>query len=271
MAPSLKMRPMQRTSRGGRVRTSSSRVAATSRLWIGSWTCALCTLASLWLWLPSSAAAPRAARRPWVLTSDEDGIRSFKREVPGSSIIALRGEGLVHAPITRVATVVLDNTRAPEWVDSLEETRVIRMLGPQEFIGYTHVNTPPIVMADRDFVVRGKVDVDLKERSLTMRMWPARDPAVPEKSSYVRGELSAFWKLKSVVDGRKTFVVAEIHADPRGGVAKWLVNWVQENWPRNTFESLREQVAKRDIRIMPQVAAAFAGKPINFAPAPARR
>lgn len=236
-----------------------------------AWICSIGTLASVWLWVSASAAAPAATRRPWVKTSDEDGIRGFKREVPGSSIIALRGEGLVHAPITRVATVVLDNKRAPEWVDSLEETRIVRMLGPQEFIGYTHVNTPPIVMADRDFVVRGKVEVDLKERSLTMRMWPVRDPAVPEKSSYVRGDLSAYWKLKSVDNGRKTFVIAEIHADPRGGVAKWLVNWVQENWPRNTFESLREQVAKRDIRVMPQVAAAFAGKPIDFAPARARR
>ena len=217
------------------------------------------------------AAPPGAVRqrppphaKPWKKISDEDGIACFKREVPGSPIIALRGEGLVNAPITRVASVVLDYRRATEWVDSLEETRVVRMLGPQEFIEYDHVNTPPIIMADRDFVVRGKVEVNAQAQTLSLRMWPAKDPLVPEQSSYVRGELSGYWELRSVANGKKTFVVAEMHGDPKGGVAKWLVNWFQENWPRNTLESLREQVAKRDIRIIPQVQDAFAGRPIRF-------
>lgn len=224
-----------------------------------------CLLLGLVLWLPSSFAAPTAAVTPWVKTGDEDGIVSYKREIPGSPIIALRGEGVVNAPITRVASVLLDYTRAPEWVDSLEEVRVVRMLGPQEFIEYDHVGTPPVIMADRDFVVRGKIEVDLRERSLTLSMVPAKDPAVPEKDSYVRGELSGYWKLQAIANGKKTFVIAEMHADPKGSVAKWLVNWFQENWPHSTFESLREQLAKRDIRIIPQVKAAFEGKPLQFA------
>jgi hypothetical protein len=218
----------------------------------------------------SRADAPppvnRAAQdKPWTKISDEDGIACFKREMPGSPIIALRGEGVINAPITRVASVLFDYTRATEWVDSLAEVRVVRMLGPQEFIEYDHVDTPPIIMADRDFVVRGKVDVDVQARTLSFRMWPAKDPAVPEVSSYVRGELSGSWELKAIDNDKKTFVAAEMHGDPKGGVAKWLVNWFQENWPRNTFESLRKQVAKRDIRLIPQVVDAFAGKPIHFA------
>ena len=74
------------------------------------------------------------------------------------------GEGVVNAPIVRVASVVLDNRRATEWVADLEEARVVRMLGPTEFVEYDRVGTPPIIMLDRDFVCRGKVEVDLPPR-----------------------------------------------------------------------------------------------------------
>ena len=37
-------------------------------------------------------------------------------------------------------------------------------------------------------------------------------------------------------------------ADPRGSVAKWIVNLVQKDWPHKTIASLRRQVAKPDIK-----------------------
>jgi len=235
-------------------------------LWVGA-SCLLASGLSITRAEAPAAVAPQGTRAPasapaWIETSNEDGIRTFKREVKGSPIIALRAEGTVDAPIIRVASVILDDDRAPEWVDSLEEVRVVRMLSPTEFIEYDHINTPPIIMADRDFVCRGKVEVDLERQTLTMNLWPTTDPAVPVVSDYVRGTLRGFWHLKSVDHGKKTLVIAEMHGDPKGGVAKWLVNFFQKGWPRNTLESLREQVAKPDIKIIPQVKAVFAGKPM---------
>jgi len=212
----------------------------------------------------SARAATGVRVSPWIKTSDEDGIRSFKRELAASPIIALRGEGIVNAPIIRVASVLLDYDRAVEWVDSLEEVRVVRMLSATEFIEYDHVGTPPIIMKDRDFVCRGRVNVDVKQQTLTMNLWPASDPAVPV-GDYVRGTLRGYWNLRSIANGSKTYVVTEMHGDPKGSIAEWMVNFFQKGWPRNTLESLREQVAKRDIKIIPQVKAVFEGKPLEFA------
>lgn len=226
----------------------------------------VCALA-LSLALEASADAPKpptSRDKSWVLTSHDDGISAWKREVPGSDIIALRGEGLVDAPIVRVASVLLDYTRAPEWIDSLELVRVVRMLGPLEFVEYDRVGTPPIIMKDRDFVCHGRLLVDLAEQSLVMTIEPTVDPKLPE-TDCVRGELRGYWKLRAVAGGRKTFVIAEMHGDPKGGVAKWIVNLFQKGWARNTLSSLRAQVAKPDIAILPQVQAAFAGKPIENA------
>jgi len=213
---------------------------------------------------PVQVAPQRPRDRTWVETSRGDAIITFKREVKGSDIIALRGEGIVAASVQKVASVLLDYTRAPEWIDSLEEVRVVRMLGPLEFVEYDHVGTPPIIMKDRDFVCRGKLYVDVAEQSLVMTIEPTTDPLLPP-TRYIRGTLRGYWKLKSIDRGRKTFVITEMHGDPRGSIAKWLVNLFQKGWARNTIESLREQVAKHDVKVMPQVEAAFEGKPIAVA------
>src|SRR5690349_10221803 len=99
---------------------------------------------------PPADAKRATAQNGWVKTGDDDGIVSYKRDVRGTDIIALRGEGPVDAPLMRVVSVLLDYARAPEWVDSLAEVRVVRMIGPLEFIEYDHVATPPI-LKDRDF------------------------------------------------------------------------------------------------------------------------
>ena len=214
--------------------------------------------------VPRGFAAPKTPSFEWEQTSNEDGIVTFRRDIPGSEVIALRGEGVVDAPIVRVASVVLDNVRATEWVDSLEEARLVRMLGPTEFVEYDRIGAPPLI-SDRDFVCRGKVTVDLASQTLTMTLTPTTDPAVPPNDDYVRGRLGGYWKLRAVDHGRKTHVTCELHGDPRGSLPKWLVNFFQAGWPRNTIETLREQVKKRDIKTIPQVQAVFEGKPMHAA------
>lgn len=218
------------------------------------------------------AAPPASGKRAtpqsdWVKTGDEDGIVSYKRDVRGTDIIALRGEGTVDAPLMRVVSVLLDYARAPEWVDSLAEVRVVRMTGPLDFIEYDHVATPPMIMKDRDFVCRGRLALDLAHQTFAMLIEPTTDPAVPLNDDYVRGELRGLWKMQAIDGGKKTFVLAEVLGDPKGAVPKWLVNLFQQSWAHSTLQSLRAQVAKKDIRIIPQVQAAFEGRPIDLAAA----
>src|SRR6478609_5522980 len=57
----------------------------------------------------------------WEKISDDDGIEVFKKEVSGSSLIALKGQGVIASPIGKVAQILLDTSRARDWVDRLEE------------------------------------------------------------------------------------------------------------------------------------------------------
>jgi hypothetical protein len=206
---------------------------------------------------PSSSAAPIAPAVPlpaWEKIDDSDGIIAYRREVPGSPLIAVKGEGIINASIVRVASVLVDSTRATEWIDRLVESRVIRQVSETETIHYDHVGTP-VVMKDRDFVTRTKLVFDNASKRVTVRMNSVTDPLAPP-TDYVRGEImQSYFVLTSIDHGTKTHVQVEVHADPKGSVAKWIVNMFQKSWPHNTISRLRAQVAKPDIKEHPRLKA----------------
>ena len=62
--------------------------------------------------------------------------------------------------------------------------------------------------------------------------------------THVRGELLDSSFVLTRVEAGRTMVVAEMHADPKGDMPKWLVNMFQKGWAHTTITRLRAQVAK---------------------------
>ncbi len=200
------------------------------------------------------ADAPAKAP-PWELFDEEDGVRCFRRDVPGSDVVALRGEGFIAAPITRVASVLADRKRSTEWIDRLVKTKVLRELSETEAINWNHIKTPS-PLKDRDFVFKTLIKTDPAKKKVTFSYYSVTDKAAPEYDAYVRGHFhSGKFELTMVErtnkDGTKTRgtqVVAEVVVDPRGSVPTFIVNIVQKSWPHKTITALRKQVAKPDIK-----------------------
>jgi hypothetical protein len=205
------------------------------------------------------ADAPSATPK-WEQFDEEDGIRMFRRDVPGSSIVALRGEAFVAAPIARVASVLIDRKRSPEWIDRLVKTKVIRELSETEAISWNHIKTPT-PLKDRDFVFKTVLTTEPAKRKVLFSYYSVRDSLAPEYDAYVRGSFqSGKFELtvaeRTNADGTKTqgtIVVAEVIVDPRGSVPTFIVNMVQKSWPHKTLTALRKQVAKPDIKDDPRV------------------
>ncbi len=200
------------------------------------------------------SAVPESAFH-WRQTSDTDGIRLYSSEVPGTKIMALKGDGLIEAPMAKVANVIVDTTRGTEWIDSLVESKVLRNLGPFEFTEYDHMGIPfPFdqFISDRDFVSHVAVETDSLHQHVTVKYTPLIDPLAPVKKNYKRGVMTCTFSMYEICPD-ETYMEAEIHCDPKGGLAAWLVNWFQGGWPETTFESLRREVARPDINVIPFV------------------
>ncbi len=200
------------------------------------------------------SAVPDSAYQ-WEKTSESDGIEIYTSKVHGTDILALRGEGLVEAPLEKVASVIIDTTRGTEWIDSLVESKVLHNLGPYAFTEYDHMGIPfPFdqFISDRDFVSHVSLTTDPLHRHIMVKYTPVLDPSAPPVKNHVRGTMTCSFDIQTSECADESFVVAEIHCDP-GQIVAWLVNWFQGGWPETTFESLRKEVSKPDIRTLPVV------------------
>jgi len=210
--------------------------------------------------LSGLAHADTPSAPKWEMFDEEDGIRMYRRDVPGSSIVALRGEGFVEAPIARVASVLADRKRSVEWIDRLVKTKVLRQISETESINWNHIKTPT-PLKDRDFVFKSTITTDPSRKKVLFSYWSVTDPLAPETDDYVRGSFKAgkfelTMATRTNKDGTKTrgtIVNAEVEVDPAGSVPTFIVNMVQKSWPHKTLTALRKQVAKPDIKDDPRV------------------
>jgi hypothetical protein len=214
------------------------------------------TLLVMLLPLAAASATPGTGEE-WERLGTKDGITSYRREVPGSPVVAIKGDGIVEASILRVASVILDTGRLQEWTDSLASARRIRIVSWMEFVEYDHIRTP-FILKDRDFVVHTRVELEPARRQIVLQMRSVSDPAAPV-TSRVRGELlQSTYVLTGLDHGRRTRMVADVHADPKGSVPKWIVNHYQQGWAHDTIRRLRAQVARPDVSDDPELGRILA-------------
>lgn len=201
------------------------------------------------LWMPAIAHAGDAvdfAKANWQKIREEDGIQIFRWEPPNSELFAFKGDGIIEAPLPRVATVLLDVSRRKEWVKNLIESHLVRRVSAHERIEYIALRTPPLT-ANRDFVYRGTAAWHPDTKQLMLSFTSVDDPAAPE-TKMVRGRTyDSTYTLTSLDNGRKTRFECRFLVDPRGSVAKWIVNFVQKNVPFNAIKGARQQVQRADV------------------------
>lgn len=184
----------------------------------------------------------------YTVDSTTDGIQILRKEVDDSTLVAFRGIGVVEAPLALVATVIFDTNRRLEWIEGLDESRIIRWGDKDSFIEYDHIDMP-IFFKDRDFVSKIIMSFDLPKKEMVFKYHPSDDPSVP-RTNFIRGELiDATFILSSIDDDKKTRVDASFLCDPKGRIPKWLVNFFLKDWPKTTFRNLRKEVQKPDISV----------------------
>jgi hypothetical protein len=184
-----------------------------------------------------------AAAAGWEKIDDSDGVKVYRKEVPGSPLVAFKGETVISAPIEKLLWVLADNDHRTEWVDRLEKSIVLERNGEYEYVVYQHFDLP-FPISDRDYVFRGRAERS-KSGAVILHLHSVRHPKAPATAG-VRAELiRSKYVLEPDFGGKgKTKITVEIHTDPKGLIPNWLVNMIQKSWPMKTLVSMRKQVTK---------------------------
>jgi len=204
--------------------------------------------------LSAGALAGTGVNGPgWEGISDKDHIQVYKRVVPDSPIVAIKAESVLNASLERVATVINQVEKQPQWVPYLLEARQWRVLSFYDRLIYT-VSDAPWPVKDRDFLIRSRLRLDRGQKKIIVEMQSVQDPKMPPRKGRIRGQM-AFSRLilQSRAHDTKTFFCMELLVDPKGWIPKWIVNLIQRKWARRYVMGLRNRVAMPDIRANPAI------------------
>jgi hypothetical protein len=204
----------------------------------------------------------------WSKINEEDGIKVFKKEVKGSSLVAFKGDGIIDAPIRVVLGVIVDNAHRTEWVDRLKTSTILHQYSSYDFVVYQHFGLP-VLMSDRDYVYRATGYTTAKGQ-VVVEMSSVEHKNAPA-SVGVRAKLvNSRYVLTPVGKNElKTRISVEIQTDPKGWLPAWLVNTIQKSWPLKTLRGIRGQVKKPHSRayVLPPKKKGPGKKPAKKAPA----
>lgn len=194
----------------------------------------------------------------WKIVGDEDGFRLFKADYPNSNIIGIKGETIIDYPIDRVFTVFYDHTRQKEWINRLKHVEIVEMKSFGKRIVYSQ-GYFPWPTTDREFLLENTCSYKKEEKQVNCVMSSVDKKLYPhlKNDDHVRAiVIDGGFQLNDVGDN-KTKVAVYIHGDPKGHIPTFIVNIIQEQWPRKSIENLLKQLKKDDIVVNSHIVQWF--------------
>lgn len=195
---------------------------------------ALLAVVCLTLVFPSVARAQGA----WESVGVIDGVAVWKKEVPGTNLLAFKGEVIADVTMDKLIGVFLDKNERKNWVDRYGDSREVEKPGPLSEIYWIKFNLP-VGISNRDYVLRADANANAATGVFTANIHSVVHPRVPESSCCVRAEArGTYYRFEALKGVNKVKLTVEVQTDPKGLLPGWVVNMIQKSWPSKTLNSL---------------------------------
>jgi hypothetical protein len=190
--------------------------------------------------LAGLAVVTTAAAGEWQLAKDENGVRVYLSDVPGSKYKAYRGVTRIRTDMPTLRALQEDVAGSCAWIYACTEQRLLRHDG-QESWTYTRFKMPWPVSA-RDSVLH--VTTREEASGALIRILESAPDYLPKDRDYVRvQQVKGMWTFKP--GSGYVEVVYELHTEPGGSVPSWLANSFVVDAPFNTLSGLRQRAEAR--------------------------
>lgn len=176
----------------------------------------------------------------WVYEREKKGIKVFTKKSKWGRLRDSKAVMTVSASPDEMLRLLTDFDNYPSWVPRCKKANVVARLNDNEFIAHIVFNAPWPV-ADRDCVLRVKIDRDSKTGAITMTEISEPKYLKPEEGVVRVEQLVAKWKFTPKAEG--TEVINEYSSNPGGSIPDWMTNTESVTNPLSTFENIQTKVA----------------------------
>ncbi len=175
----------------------------------------------------------------WVYEREKKGIKVFTKKSKWGKLRDSKVVMVVSATPEELLKLLTDFDNYPSWVPRCKKARIVAHLSENEFIAHVVFNAPWPV-ADRDCIVRVKVEKNLQTGVITITETSEPKYLKPENGVVRIQQMVAIWRLTPKDGG--TEVLNEYASNPGGSIPDWMTNTQSVENPLATFENIQEKV-----------------------------
>lgn len=182
------------------------------------------------------------AQDNWKLKTDKDGVQVYMQPKEGSPFKVVKTVTVLNTTLTKVAAVLLDVMKTPEWVYGTKTCSILKQESPQVVYYYAEISMP-WPASNRDFAIRISMSQNPQTKVITV-LAENQPTYIPEKKGLVRIQHSAGKWTISPAGAGKVRVEYVLQVDPGGSLPAGIVNMFSYEGPFESFRNLQRQVDK---------------------------
>ena len=182
----------------------------------------------------------------WQCAGRKAAVHVFSRRLPGDRIHEVAATSVIAAPLEKVAGVIIDYARYPEFMPYVSVCRVEAQSGGAAWV-FQQLDFP-FPISNRYYTIKLTANDPAAVGALFRVDWQLADdlpnPAKGEGEPVLTNK--GFWKLEALGDGRRTHVTYYIHTDPGGALPAWIVNLANNAAVPKVIEAVRQRALAAD-------------------------
>jgi len=175
----------------------------------------------------------------WVLRKDKDGILIYDLKTDSSKFNSIKVETELTGRVEDLMSLLLDVGSHYKWAYGTKSASLLKRISDKEIIFYKVINSPGLVVADRDMVIRMKVIPHPSTKSINVESI-ALPNFMPPKDNLVRVPVSNERWIIIPLTNQRLKIYYFLQIDPGGSLPPLLVNLFVAKGPYESFANLRE-------------------------------
>lgn len=191
------------------------------------------------LLLNVTASTAVFAQDTWVLKKDQNGIRVYTSEVPGSLFKAFRSVCNIHSSgLDEVTAAILDIENYDQLFPDTKNVLILEKKSDGHFIHYT-ITDAPWPVEDRDGVYELRAQKQPGKPQVIAEIKCIRHPYPMQKGVVRMSRGEGRWEITELIEGQVE-VRYQYHGEPEGSVPAWLANTSIVSIPYQTMKNLKK-------------------------------
>lgn len=175
----------------------------------------------------------------WVLRKEKDGIFVYDLKTNSSKFNSIKVETELNGRVEDLIYLLMDVGSHYKWAYGTKSAELLKRVSDKEIIFYKVINSPGLIVSDRDLVIRLKVIPDPTSKSINVESI-AIPNYIPAKQNLVRVPLSNEKWIITPMEDQKLKIKYTLQIDPGGALPPLLVNLFVTKGPFESFSSLKE-------------------------------